>query len=130
MEKAEGLQLFVYGSLLSGELHHFALEGCGLVGVARTGPGFRLVELQPFPCMVASGVRCVEGELYQINRHKLVELDRLKENGRLFHRRTIALSSGERAETYLMNEDQVRGRRRLHVDAWKDRFKPRSARSL
>ena len=124
------IQLFAYGSLLPGEAHDSALRGCRCVGSVRTLHGFRLVELQQFPCMVSTGTRQVEGQLFHIDRKKLVELDRLKENGRLFHRRTIELESGEKAQTYLMYEDQVRGRRRLHVDAWKDRFKPRSARTL
>lgn len=130
MDKGRFTKLFVYGSLLPGEAHHSAMEGCSSLGAAQTAAGYRLVELQQYPCMVTSGARRVHGELYQVSRDKLMELDRLKEHGSLFHRQTIALASGEEAQAYLMHEDQVRGRRRLHVDAWKDRFKPRSARIL
>lgn len=114
--------LFAYGSLMQGELHHDALVGATLKGPAKTPPGYVLVDLGPFPAMMVSPGKPVEGELYQIPRKLLLKLDGVKELGRLFHRATIVLESNEQAETYLMNEEQLRGRRRIRVPAWRDRF--------
>ena len=78
--------------------------------------------------MIETGNRSVEGELYEMDFETQRQIDLLKENDRLFHRRRIQLSSGQEAQAYLMNEDQVRGRRRLQADSWRRRFAPRGAR--
>lgn len=114
--------LFAYGSLMTGERHHQELVEATCLGMAKTGERYRLVDLGLYPAMIDSPDMQIEGELYSIPRKLLIRLDGVKELGRLFHRRTIRLESGAEAETYLMNEGQVRGRRRLRVPSWRDRF--------
>lgn len=98
------------------------------LGPARTAPGYRLVELDRFPALIESGTMQVEGELYAIDRLLLGRLDELKENGRLFFRRQIGLEGGGAAHAYLMDEDKLRGRRRLRSGDWRRRFEPASVR--
>lgn len=117
------LLLFAYGSLMKGERHHEHLAEAAFLGMTKTRECFRLVDLGLYPAMIESPDMQIEGELYSIPRKLIIHLDGVKELGRLFHRRTITLETGAEAETYLMNEGQVRGRRRLRVSGWRDRFK-------
>ena len=122
------LLLFAYGSLMKGERHHVELAEATCLGTVRTRELYRLVDLGLYPAMIDSPDMQIEGELYSIPRKLLIRLDGVKELGRLFHRRTIGLESGAEAETYLMNEGQVRGRRRLRVPNWRDRFSRAASR--
>ena len=127
--------IFVYGSLLPGELHHHILSGSPHLGKAETQPCYRLVELGPFPALIR-GRYAIRGELYRIDSEVRRQLDVLKEHPRLFHRAAVelnldapqppapGLAPAELAlvESYMMLEEQVRGRRRLKVSDWRERF--------
>lgn len=114
--------LFAYGSLMKGERHHAELGEATFLASTRTRDRFRLVDLGLYPAMIDSPDMQIEGELYSIPRKLLIRLDGVKELGRLFHRVTLAMESGDSAETYMMHEAQVRGRRRLRIPNWRDRF--------
>lgn len=116
------LLLFAYGSLMQGEPHHRELAEASYLGATKTRERYRLVDLGLYPAMIDSPDLQIQGELYSIPRKLVIRLDGVKELGRLFHRVAISLESGERAETYMMHEDQLRGRRRIRVSAWRDRF--------
>ena len=60
-----------------------------------------------------------------LNETRAVGLDVLKECPILFQRHSIELLTGQHAEAYVMRDEQVRGRRRLHTGDWKKRFSPR-----
>lgn len=123
------LFLFVYGSLLPGEVHASHLDRATHLGAAATVPGYRLVELEQYPVLIESGDMSIQGELYELSRDDLRRIDELKENGRLFFRREIELAGGRKAQTYLMDEDKLRGRRRLRSNDWRNRFAPLSSAS-
>jgi gamma-glutamylcyclotransferase (GGCT)/AIG2-like uncharacterized protein YtfP len=114
--------LFAYGSLLRGEIHERYLIDAIRLGPARTAPGYRLVELDLFPALIASGMMSVDGELFDVTPAQLRHTDELKENGRLFERQVIQLEDGRAAQAYLMSEEKLRGRRRLRVSDWRKRF--------
>lgn len=118
------IRLFVYGSLLPGETDHALLEGARHVGPARTPPGYQLVELNAFPALIRGGQKHVAGEVYVVGKEMLRRIDVKKEHPILFRRETIELVDADRAETYLMDANQVRGRRRLKVADWRERFHP------
>jgi len=111
---------------MRGEIHETYLKDSFRIGPARTVPGYRLVELGQFPALIVGGDLQIEGELYGVSRATLYKLDALKENGRLFFRRTIELEFVGPAEAYLMDEDKLRGRRRLKSTDWRRRFAPGS----
>ena len=114
---------------MHGEIHQDYLRDSFRVGPARTVPGYRLVELGQFPALIESGELQIEGEVYEVSRHCLHKIDELKENGRLFVRKSIELQGGRHAEAYLMDEDKLRGRRRLRCTSWRGRFEVGSPRS-
>jgi gamma-glutamylaminecyclotransferase len=93
--------LFVYGTLLRGELHHELLAGATFRGHARTAPQFALFDLGAYPAMVRNGTTVVHGELYETIAALLAELDRFEGAPELFRRELIVLADGAIAESYL-----------------------------
>ena len=116
--------MFVYGSLLPGEADHGLLSGARHLGPAATPAVYHLVELNTYPALVPGGRLEVRGELYAIDATMLRHIDVKKEHPVLFRRATITLADGSSAEAYLMEDKQVRGRRRLKVGDWRERFRP------
>ena len=120
--------LFVYGLLLHGEREHGLLEGAPLLGQARTTPEHTLVELDFYPVLLAGGHVAVQGELYGVSRELRFKLDVHHQCPALFRRISVKLADGSEAQTYAMDEEKVRGRRRLRGGSWRGRFEPRLSR--
>ena len=126
MEPAEPeVRLFVYGLLLQGEREHPLLEGAPLLGQVQTVPQHTLVDLSFYPVLLVGGQVAVAGELYGVSRHLRFKLDVHHQCPVLFRRVTVKLSDGTEAETYVMDEEKVRGKRRLRGGSWRGRFEPR-----
>ena len=121
------VRLFVYGLLLQGEREHGLLEGAELLGDARTAPEHTLVDLDFYPVLLVGGQVAVEGELYGISRHLRFKLDVHHQCPALFRRISVRLADGTLAETYAMDEDKVRGKRRLKAGSWRGRFESRKS---
>ena len=121
----DSILLFAYGSLREGERDHAELAEAECLGLVATPPRYRLVDLGVYPALVEGGELSVTGELYCVDRELRRRLDVLKECPILFQRHSIELLDGRHAGAYLMRDDQVRGRRRLHIGDWKERFSPR-----
>jgi gamma-glutamylcyclotransferase (GGCT)/AIG2-like uncharacterized protein YtfP len=126
MEPAEPeVRLFVYGLLLQGEREHPLLEGALLLGQVQTVPEHTLVDLSFYPVLLVGGQVAVAGELYGVSRQLRFKLDVHHQCPVLFRRVTVKLSDGTEAETYVMDEEKVRGKRRLRGGSWRGRFEPR-----
>lgn len=119
------VRLFVYGLLLQGEREHALLEGAALLGEVRTVPQHTLVDLDFYPVLLAGGQVAVLGELYGVSRQVRFKLDVHHQCPVLFRRIVVELADGSTAETYAMDEDKVRGKRRLKNGSWRGRFEPR-----
>jgi gamma-glutamylaminecyclotransferase len=119
------VRLFVYGLLLQGEREHALLEGARLLGEARTTPQHTLVDLDFYPVLLTSGSVAIVGELYQVTRQLRFKLDVHHQCPALFRRVTVRLEDGTEAETYAMDDEKVRGKRRLKNGSWRGRFEPR-----
>jgi gamma-glutamylaminecyclotransferase len=127
MEPEGTVRLFVYGLLLQGEREHGLLEGAQLLGEAQTAPEHTLVDLSFYPALLMGGNVAVVGELYSVSRELRFKLDVHHQCPALFRRVSVNLADGTRAETYAMDDDKVRGKRRLRGGSWRGRFEPRKS---
>jgi gamma-glutamylcyclotransferase (GGCT)/AIG2-like uncharacterized protein YtfP len=57
------MNLFVYGSLLSGETHAARLASSRLLGEARTEARYTLVDLGPYPALLEGGSTALGGRV-------------------------------------------------------------------
>lgn len=110
------LDLFVYGSLMQGEANHARLGGASLIGAARSEPRFELVDLGPYPGMVAGGRYSVVGELYRVDAATVARLDAFEGHPGHFRRSPIRLADGRPAQAYLLARRDARGRARIEPD--------------
>src|SRR5579863_6153971 len=108
--------LFVYGSLLRGEANHRLLETAEFVGPAGTPPEYRLVDLGPYPGLVAAGGTAVLGEVYQVPPGLIPRLDRLEDHPDVYVRSDIRLDDGRPVVTYLLREHLALGKPEVSTD--------------
>ena len=91
------LPIFVYGSLRQGMTKHAILAGAEFLGPAITQTEFTLFDTGPWPAAVHKGTTAIVGELYDVNRHKLIEIDRYERHPDFFSRQAIVLAGGLKA---------------------------------
>lgn len=124
------LHLFVYGTLMRGEINHRFLRLCRRLGDARTEPGFELADLGTFPALVATGSGVVVGELYEVDEATLRRLDSFEDVPNLYVRRAIRVLGPAGREwlafAYLMPASAVAGCPRIASGSWRT---PRPATS-
>ena len=138
-------RVFVYGTLLRGEVNHDLLDGAPLLGEHRTEPRFTLLLLGAYPGLIGGGRTAVFGEVYRVDEAGLLRLDRLEDYPRLYDRGQIPTPYG-RAWVYLYR-GRIRNRPvigsgdwRLHasngnpirsaaVRGWRDRKNPSRRRA-
>ncbi|HEY2510003.1 MAG TPA: gamma-glutamylcyclotransferase family protein [Polyangiaceae bacterium] len=114
--------LFVYGTLLRGEASHALLKDAAALGAATTTAAFDLFDLGPYPALVTGGTTPIAGEVYELDVAQLAAIDVHEEVPRLFNRVRIELADGRSVDAYVLNRDQVRGRRRIRSGDWRTRF--------
>ena len=93
-------RVFVYGTLLRGEVNHDLLQGAELLGPHRTAPCYTLYLTRAYPGLTLGGGTAVVGEVYALDNACLRRLDRLEDYPRLYDRRLIQSPYG-RAWVYL-----------------------------
>jgi gamma-glutamylcyclotransferase (GGCT)/AIG2-like uncharacterized protein YtfP len=85
--------IFIYGTLKRGQLHHDLLKGQEFLALARTAPSYRLYNSGHFPALVedtCQGVG-VQGEVWRVDDSLLQVLDDFEDVPRLFTRKPIRL---------------------------------------
>ncbi len=128
LQPGETTLVFVYGTLRRGEPnHHRLLNRARFVGEARTEPKYELMDLGPFPALVAGGATAVLGEVYTVDARVLADLDRLEGHPRFYHRTAIRLDDGVVVQVYLMPGDRVAGRPRIVSGDWSRREEERGS---
>ncbi len=98
MPLADGLALFVYGSLKRGFRHHDLLLDARFRGEVETAAGYHLVLLGEYPALAEGGDESVMGELYAVEKELLGRLDRFE--GPDYERREVRLAAGGMAHAY------------------------------
>ncbi len=111
-------RVFVYGTLLRGEVNHHRLAGAELLGACRTEPCFTLFHLGAYPGLGRGGRTAIAGEVYRVDGAGLRYLDRLEDYPRLYDRTLIPTPFG-RAWVYLYRGD-LSGRSVIQGGDWRD----------
>lgn len=99
--------VFVYGTLMKGELHHTSIAHARFVRAAETLPEYELVQIDYYPAMLPGGGSRIMGELYEVDDATLKHLDELEEVPHYYERRVITLADGTDAQTYIMPRDRA-----------------------
>jgi gamma-glutamylaminecyclotransferase len=107
---------------VSGEAGHGLLDGAAALGPARTKPAYDLFDLGPYPALVDGGATAIVGEVVEVTVPMLAAIDLHEEVPRLFKRRPVDLEDGRSVDAYLLDREQVRGRRRIRSGDWRARF--------
>jgi gamma-glutamylcyclotransferase (GGCT)/AIG2-like uncharacterized protein YtfP len=111
--------VFVYGTLMRGEINHRLLATARFVAEAHTEPCFDLFDLGHFPAMSAGGQTVVRGEVYAVDDQTLVRLDRLEGHPEFYQRTPIRLADGQEVQTYLMEDARARRRPAILSGDWR-----------
>jgi gamma-glutamylcyclotransferase (GGCT)/AIG2-like uncharacterized protein YtfP len=82
-------QVFVYGTLKSGQSNHHLLKGCKPLGVAATVPTYRMIA-KAFPVIMPDrDGKPLAGEAYIVDDATLARLDQLEREGSSYDRKLI-----------------------------------------
>lgn len=101
--------MFVYGTLMKGELHHTSMAHARFLRAAETQPAYDLVQIDYYPAMLAGGRSRIVGELYEVDEQTLARLDALEEVPTYYERLPIQLADGTHAQTYVMPRARAHG---------------------
>ena len=117
--------LFVYGTLMQGEVNHALLEGQTFIGRARTVAAFELVDCGDYPALVSGGRTAVHGEIWAVDDGALDEIDELEQHPDLYRRTAIeVLPQGGVAmrmmEAYVLPAHHTQGLRRIATGDWRN----------
>jgi gamma-glutamylaminecyclotransferase len=93
-------RVFVYGTLLRGEVNHHLLAGAQFLGPHHTEACYTLYNLGAYPGLSRGGRSAIAGEVYRVGDAALNQLDRLEECPRLYDRVLIPSPYG-RAWIYI-----------------------------
>ncbi|HSO83344.1 gamma-glutamylcyclotransferase family protein [Thiocapsa sp.] len=110
-------RVFVYGTLLRGEVNHHLLAQAEFLGSHRTAACFSLYLLRAYPGAVRGGTTAIQGEVYGVDHAGLRRLDRLEDYPALYDRRLLATPYG-RAWIYLFR-GSVRDRPLIPGGDWR-----------
>jgi gamma-glutamylaminecyclotransferase len=121
--RAPPCTLFVYGSLLRGEINHERLSGASFLHEACTEPLFDLVDLGAYPGLVCGGRTAVRGEIYAVPAPLVAALDAFEDHPRTYRRSRIRLDDGRQVEAYLLPPALAAGLPRVRGGSWRDRVR-------
>ena len=93
--------IFVYGTLMRGEVSEHHLRGCEFVGADETAPQFTMVHFGWYPALLPDGETAIQGEVYRVDLNTLHALDEYEGHPHLYRRRAVSLKSGLMADLYL-----------------------------
>ena len=84
------VNIFVYGTLMSGQRASGYLDGCALLG-RYCLHDYAMYNLGAYPGIVPQEGESVVGEVYRVPADRLPELDAYEGEGSLYHRRTVTV---------------------------------------
>lgn len=112
------VEVFVYGTLMSGESNHSIMRNAEFLGEDIV-EGAQLFHLGTHP-MLVRGEGIVGGECYRISLKTLETLDRLEGHPEYYHRKQTCLKSGRQMYVYQGMIEQVRGYPHIFSGQWSE----------
>lgn len=99
------MRVFVYGTLKSGFYNHHHLSKAKFLGEYYTPPKYAFYDLGYYPAMTNENKRIsVKGEVYQVDKNTLRELDLLEGVPELYQRIMLRCGKYGQCYTYIMNK--------------------------
>lgn len=114
-------RLFVYGTLMQGEVNHSYLRNAQYMGRILTKPDYELIDLGYFPALLKKGNDSVHGELYEVDEDTLHRIDRLEGNPHFYYRDTVFLDDDTTALTYFQRRSRNQPCIVISSGNWKNR---------
>ena len=101
--------IFVYGSLRRGMRMHQLLAKADYLGLTCTTAQYTLYHSGSWPAAVTGGGIAIRGELYEVSKNKMLEIDNYEGHPRLFRRTRIVLAGSQVAFMwiYVCNVDSL-----------------------
>ncbi|MCB9538146.1 MAG: gamma-glutamylcyclotransferase [Myxococcales bacterium] len=99
-------RLFIYGTLMRGEVGHHLLGAARYVGAARTHARYTLLRLGWYPALIEGGETAVRGEVYDVDDAALPALDAYEDAPALYTRSPVALQDAAPAAAYLLRPER------------------------
>lgn len=117
------MKIFVYGTLMSNDYNHSVIsEGnCKFLKKAMTKREFTLYDLGGFPGMVRGGNNSIIGEVHEVCSETIRRMDILEGHPQFYRRSLIELQCGEKVQTYILNQDYVKGCPIIKSGSWKNK---------
>jgi len=112
--------VFVYGTLMKGEPNHRLLSASTFMCQAFTATGFTMIDLGAFPAILAGGTSTITGELYEVTKETLAQLDRLEGHPHFYERTPIRLIGGRTVDAYVLKHDDGRSRGVIESGSWRE----------
>lgn len=100
------IRVFVYGTLKKGFGNHRYLESSKFLG--RVQVRGNMYSLGGFPVVVLTGKGTVHGEIYEVSKETLANLDRLEGYPSFYNRKQVVTSNGMLAWVYHMSNEKVK----------------------
>ena len=112
-------QVFVYGTLMSGEANHRYLENAAFLGKAAI-EGYDMYSVGWYPAVV-SGDGLIIGEVYRVPLQDMPSIDMLEGEGSLYIKKCVSIRYGEGNTTFAFLYVYLRDCSDLkRIPSWKD----------
>ncbi|MEC4986446.1 MAG: gamma-glutamylcyclotransferase family protein, partial [Oscillatoria sp. PMC 1076.18] len=113
------VNVFVYGTLLPGEINHYLMEGSVFLADDIL-ENAELYDAIQYPIMIIGDGR-IKGKSYQVPLKNMEGLDKLEEHPDYYCREILTLTSGEQAWVYVGKKSFVQGLARITSGDWYQR---------
>jgi gamma-glutamylaminecyclotransferase len=103
------MRVFVYGTLKRGFPNHWLMKDGGgkYRGIGRTLPEFTMISLGVYPGVVPGGETSIRGEIYDVDKSLLDQLDHLEGHPTFYQRVQVVLEDQTHAWMYLLPQSFI-----------------------
>lgn len=121
--KEDKIFLFVYGTLMKGEINSDLLKDAEFIKSSKTKEKYTLINLGAYPAVVKVPQVKISGELYSVTQEILKHTDKLEGYPHYYDRELIELDGGEKAIMYFLPAENINMKNASVIECgnWKKR---------